>query len=121
MSNEYPVERYGSFLINAHHPNLLSSLAAYPETPEPINWDYYRQKISKPGLVDNFQKQFEALKIPYPKDTATPVLEEQRKKIVSFFFCLRFIEDTPQNFSIAACGLANTYCQLRASKPSEQM
>ena len=66
-------------------PNLLSSLAAYPETPEPINWDYYRQKISKPGLVDNFQKQFEALKIPYPKDTATPVLEEQRKKIVSSF------------------------------------
>lgn len=76
-------------LIKAHQTSTPSfffgkfSLASYPEKPEPINWDYYQQNISKPGLVDSFKKQFEAVSVPYPKDTVTPLMEEQKKKIVS--------------------------------------
>lgn len=65
---------------HALHP---SSLTAYTEKPEPINWDYYRHNISIPGLVDNFQKQFEALSVPYPKDTASGTIDEQEKVFVS--------------------------------------
>ena len=32
-------------------------MSAYPASPEPINWEYYKAKISKPGFVDSFKKQ----------------------------------------------------------------
>ena len=36
----------------------LSSLNAYPATPDPIDWDYYKSKLStKSALVDSFKKQ----------------------------------------------------------------
>lgn len=73
-------------LFKAHHPNIVTvltcSLSALPEKPDPINWDYYRQRISQPGLVDNFQKQFEAVSVPYPKDNVTSMMETQKTKIV---------------------------------------
>ena len=59
------------------------SLAAYSEKPETIDWDFYKRSISLPGFVDSFHKQFEALKIPFPKDTASAAIEEQKKKFVS--------------------------------------
>ena len=56
---------------------------AYAEKPEPIDWDYYNRNISKSNLVGDFKKQFEALTVPYPKDYATPEIEERMKKAVS--------------------------------------
>ena len=56
---------------------------AYSEKPAPINWDYYNRNISKPNLVENFQKQFQALSVPYPKDTMTPLIEKHQKEFVS--------------------------------------
>lgn len=32
-------------------------MSAYPAAPEPIDWEYYKAKISKPGFVDSFKKQ----------------------------------------------------------------
>ena len=55
---------------------------AYSEKPAPIDWDYYKRTISMPNLVDNFQKDFAALTVPYPKDTNTAVIEERRKETV---------------------------------------
>ena len=63
------------------------SLAAYSEKPETIDWNFYKRNISLPGFVDSFQKQFEALKIPLPKDTASAAIEEQKKKFVSAVIC----------------------------------
>ncbi len=34
-------------------------------------------RIAVPGMVDNFQKQWEALKVPYPKDTLSSQIEQQ--------------------------------------------
>ena len=56
---------------------------AYSEKPEPIMWDYYTRNLSKPNLVADFKKQFEALSVPYPKDTATADIETLQKKTVS--------------------------------------
>lgn len=73
---------------------------AYTEKPKPINWDYYTRNISKPNLVEDFAKQFKALSVPYPKDTATAEIETlQRDAVIitvlrcrvelSWYFCCR--------------------------------
>ncbi len=57
-------------------------MSAYTEKPESIDWDYYTLNISKPNLVKDFKKQFEALTVPYPKDYATAEIKERMKKTV---------------------------------------
>jgi F-type H+-transporting ATPase subunit d len=58
---------------------------ANPEAAPKIDWSYYKSRVAVPGMVDNFQKQYEALKIPYPADTVTPQVEALAKKGVSFY------------------------------------
>lgn len=50
---------------------------ANPPEPPKINWAAYKQSIPIPGMVDTFQKQYEALKIPYPADTQTAQVDAQ--------------------------------------------
>lgn len=54
---------------------------ANPAEPPKINWATYKQIVPVAGMVDNFQKQYEALKIPYPNDTLTAQVEAQWAEI----------------------------------------
>lgn len=56
---------------------------AYPEKPPAIDWAAYKAKVPVPGMVDEFQKQYQALNIPYPPDTAKPQLDALQKEIES--------------------------------------
>ncbi|XP_034936099.1 ATP synthase subunit d, mitochondrial-like [Chelonus insularis] len=58
---------------------FLRRMNDFPETVPAIDWEYYRKNVTLPGLVDNFQKQYESLKIPYPEDKYTSHVEEQEK------------------------------------------
>lgn len=58
-------------------------MKAYSEKPEPLNWDHYMRSISKPNLVGDFKKQFEAVSVPYPKDMATADIEADKIKMVN--------------------------------------
>ena len=55
---------------------------SYPEKPQPIDWSYYRRNVSVPGLVDGFQKQYEAMTVPYPKDTTSASIEKKEREVV---------------------------------------
>lgn len=61
---------------------------ANPETPPKIDWAAYKGKVPVAGMVDNFQKQYEALKVPYPADTVSAHVDQQKstvqKEIESF-------------------------------------
>ncbi|KOB76246.1 H+ transporting ATP synthase subunit d [Operophtera brumata] len=59
---------------------LRRVLANPPEVPK-INWAQYKNTIPVAGMVDNFQKQFEALTIPYPADTLTAKVDAQWAEI----------------------------------------
>lgn len=50
---------------------------ANPPEPPKLNWAAYKQTIPIPGMVDTFQKQYEALKIPYPTDTQSAQVDAQ--------------------------------------------
>ncbi|CAK1544841.1 unnamed protein product [Leptosia nina] len=55
----------------------LRRVLANPAEAPKINWNQYKAAITIPGMVENFQKQYEALKIPYPADTLTSQIDAQ--------------------------------------------
>lgn len=57
-----------------------------PETAPAIDWSYYKKHISAGSMVDQFQKEYESLKIPYPADTYTSLIEDQEKDAVKHNF-----------------------------------
>ena len=50
---------------------FVRAVNALPEAAPKIDFDAHRSRIAVPGMVDDFQKKYEALQIPYPKDNAT--------------------------------------------------
>nr|XP_054107763.1 ATP synthase subunit d, mitochondrial-like [Callithrix jacchus] len=54
---------------------LTSRLAALPENPPSIDWAYYKANVAKAGLVDDFEKKFNALKVPIPEDPYTALVD----------------------------------------------
>lgn len=61
----------------------LRRMQQYPENVPKIDWAYYKKQIAVAGMVDNFQKEYDALKVAYPADTYTPIVEEQEKDAAS--------------------------------------
>lgn len=55
----------------------------YPEQSPKINWALYKKTLPKPALVDEFEKQFNALQIPYPPDTLGGQLDTLENEIKS--------------------------------------
>lgn len=53
----------------------------YPESAPKIDWSYYKSKVPIPAMVDEFQKQYSALTIPYPPDTVKPQLDALETEI----------------------------------------
>ncbi|EDW16844.2 uncharacterized protein Dmoj_GI10758 [Drosophila mojavensis] len=66
----------------------VRAVLANPENPPKIDWAYYKKLIPVSGLVDNFQKQYEALSVPYPKDTVSQQvdceIEESKSEISKY-------------------------------------
>ncbi|KAM7362253.1 ATP synthase, subunit D isoform 1-T3 [Cochliomyia hominivorax] len=58
----------------------MRAVLANPENPPKIDWAHYKKLVPIPGLVDSFQKQYEALKVPYPADNVTSQVEAQAKE-----------------------------------------
>ncbi|KAF7223794.1 ATP synthase subunit d, mitochondrial [Nothobranchius furzeri] len=56
---------------------ISAKLASLPESPAAIDWSYYRSAVAKPGMVDEFEKKFSALKVPEPVDTQTAKINAQ--------------------------------------------
>lgn len=67
-------------VFKARSDKYLRSVLANPAESPKIDWAAYKSKIPNAALVESFQKSYEALKIPYPADTLSAQVEENRKK-----------------------------------------
>ena len=62
---------------------FTTRVLAQPESMPALDWAYYSSRVAAPGLVEQFQKQMAALKIPYPEDKVSNQIDAQAKEAVS--------------------------------------
>ncbi|XP_054762926.1 ATP synthase subunit d, mitochondrial-like [Lytechinus pictus] len=60
---------------------LNARLSQMPEQAAVPKWDAYRKSVPVAGLVDKFEKEFSALKVPYPADTVSDNINTQEKEM----------------------------------------
>lgn len=84
IAERVPENQRQSFLaFKAKSDQYLRRVLAQPETAPAINWDYYKQRVPIAGMVDDFQKKYSSLTIPYPPDTVSNQIDAQEKEIKS--------------------------------------
>uniref|UniRef100_A0A6B2E5X2 ATP synthase subunit d, mitochondrial n=1 Tax=Phlebotomus kandelakii TaxID=1109342 RepID=A0A6B2E5X2_9DIPT len=82
LAERVPAAQRPNFIVfKSKSDKYLRSVQANPETPPTIDWTRYKQAIPVAGLVDNFQKQYEALKVPYPEDTFSTEVDKQEQEV----------------------------------------
>ncbi|KAG5863936.1 hypothetical protein JTB14_009150 [Gonioctena quinquepunctata] len=82
LSERVPEHQRAQFLaFKAKSDAYLRRVMANPEKPPAIDWTFYKTRIPVPGMVDEFQKQYGALTIPFPSDTVSSQVDAQEKEI----------------------------------------
>lgn len=71
---------------------ISAKLTSLPAKPPTIDWAAYRATIAKAGLVDEFEKKFNALTVPEPQDTQTEKINAQEQEANKS--ALAFIEES---------------------------
>uniref|UniRef100_A0A194AMP2 Putative mitochondrial ATP synthase-like protein n=1 Tax=Pinctada fucata TaxID=50426 RepID=A0A194AMP2_PINFU len=81
---------------------IATSVSSKSETKPPIDFDFYRQRLSDPKFVDMLEKQYNDVQVPYPEDTegieqkisaAWDAEKEYAEKLYSFADGYQFINE----------------------------
>jgi len=76
-----PSQRLNFNQFKSKSDKYLRSVTSNPESAPKIDWAFYKSRITVPGLVDTFQKNYESLKIPYPPDNLTSQVVAQEGQV----------------------------------------
>jgi len=85
-------QRVNYIALKNRSDNYLRRVLANPENAPKLDFAAYKAKIPIAGLAESFQKQYEALKIPYPADKVTSEINAQEKKAEENI--KKFVEDS---------------------------
>jgi len=81
LAERVPENQRPNFIsLKARSDAYLRRVLSNPEAAPKINFAEYKSKIPIAGLVDSLQKQFEALKVPYPADKLSTEIAAQEKE-----------------------------------------
>ncbi|KAF2900763.1 hypothetical protein ILUMI_05416 [Ignelater luminosus] len=82
LAERVPPHQKGQFTQFKSKSDLyLRRVLANPESPPAIDWAAYKAHVKVAGMVDEFQKQYSALQIPYPPDTVSAQVDALEKEI----------------------------------------
>merc|ERR1712039_750634 len=70
----------------------IRKLASLPESLPKIDFADYKAKIAVAGMVDDFQKKYDALKIPYPQDSYTSAIDSEASSLKAAY--TKFVEQS---------------------------
>ncbi|XP_012256966.2 ATP synthase subunit d, mitochondrial [Athalia rosae] len=79
----HELERPSYLAFKARSDQYLRRMQANPESFPKLDWAYYKKNVAVAGMVDKFQKEFDALKIPYPEDKYTSAVDNQEKEALA--------------------------------------
>jgi len=74
------IQRPNFLNLKTKSDSYLRRVLANPDTAPKLNFAEYKSKIPIAGLVDSLQKQYDALKVPYPADKLSPEIAAQEKQ-----------------------------------------
>uniref|UniRef100_A0A646QE72 ATP synthase subunit d, mitochondrial n=1 Tax=Hemiscolopendra marginata TaxID=943146 RepID=A0A646QE72_9MYRI len=57
----------------------LNKALSLPENPPKIDWAAYRKSIATAGIVDKFEKEYSAFKVPFPKENVMSQIDDQER------------------------------------------
>ncbi|KAK5642098.1 hypothetical protein RI129_008265 [Pyrocoelia pectoralis] len=60
--------------------SYLRKATSLPENPPAIDWASYKTRVPVKGMVEDFQRQYEALKVPYPPNPKVAELDALEKE-----------------------------------------
>lgn len=60
---------------------------ANPEEPPKIDWSYYKANAANKAIIEQFEKAYTSLKIPYPDDKGaySSIVAEEKEAVSNFF------------------------------------
>lgn len=76
-----PNQRMQFNAFKSRSDKYMRAVMANPEQSPKIDWAAYKKNVAVAGLVDSFQKQYEALKVAYPADTVSATVDAQGKQL----------------------------------------
>ncbi|XP_028395564.1 ATP synthase subunit d, mitochondrial-like [Dendronephthya gigantea] len=116
IATKVPAAARGEFSgFRSRHESIKTRLESLSAKPDPIDWAFYKQHVSKPGFVEAFEKSFAGVKVPYPEDTMSPAINDEEKEFGKK--CVEVMQETNSNIS----SLKEELAQLKALKPFEEM
>lgn len=82
LSERVPIQQKDKFLaFKSRTDKYVRAMLANPEQSPKIDWSNYKNKIPNAALVETFQKQYEALKVPYPVDNLSTEVDKLRAQV----------------------------------------
>lgn len=116
LAERVPANQKTNFtLFKTKSDKYLRSVMANPETVPTIDWAYYKKRVAIAGLVDNFQKQYESVKVPYPVDNVSSKVDAQRQQVQVEI--KNFVSESKARIG----NLQNEIAHLQSLLPFEQM
>merc|ERR1711862_1079710 len=67
--------------FKSKHNGYLQAVSVLPEALPKIDFDSYKGRITVPGMVEDFQKKYESLAIPYPADTMSAASDKEAAQL----------------------------------------
>ncbi|EDV19408.1 ATP synthase subunit d, mitochondrial [Trichoplax sp. H2] len=100
--------------FRSRNESIKATLSAVPEKRQNIDWQHYKNNIAASGYVEKFMKGYEAVQVPFPKDTDTARIDAMQKQMESE------IEGIVKESKQAALRLDSELSKIKAEKSYEE-